>query len=193
METLYKVLNEDGTPCHGGSGQWNLHGKWMPFIQKLHPCKSGYHLCRRGDLVVWLGPVIWTAKYRGERLDCEDKIVVQQARIIKRLHTWNERTARLFACDCAEHVDGYNQIIAVARDYANGKAIRAELAAALNADWNVVRAATRAAGSAASHAWDAAREAARAAARAATWNVALTTERLWQTERLFAYLDGEEK
>ena len=62
-ERLFKVLNEDGTPYHGGAGQWSLPvrnddgswtpGDWMPPIEgDLEPCANGYHGYREGDLVM---------------------------------------------------------------------------------------------------------------------------------------------
>ena len=205
-ETLYKVLNEDATPSNGGSGQWHRNGKWMPHIEDIEPCSSGYHLCRPDDLLHWLGPSIWEAEYKGERIDCEDKIVVQQARIVRRLN-WNDRIARLYACDCAERVlhiaddERCNNAVEVARRYASGEATRKELAAA----WEAARAAAwDAAGAAAWDARSAARDAAWDAARAAwaaagdawdaagaAWPAAGNAERQWQTERLMKYIHGE--
>ena len=203
-ERLFKVLGADGKPFHGGKGFWNLPangepGEWMPPIQgELVPCKNGYHLCREQDLLRWLGPTIWAAEYRGERIDDDEKVVVREARLIRQYTPWNERTARLFACDCAERIvhfcgddDRPRNAIEVARRYANGKATDEELAAARAAAWAAAGAAAWAA------AWDAAWAAARAAARdaardaawAAAWAAAWDAERVWQTARLMEYLD----
>ena len=106
-ETLYKVLAADRTSCHGGNATWTP-GEWMPAVEgELEPCANGYHLCRAGDLINWLGETIWEAEYQGERIVVDkptdkSKVVVRQARILKPLTAWNEQTARLFACDCAE-------------------------------------------------------------------------------------------
>jgi len=181
-ETLYKVLHSDGSAYHGGKGKWFLPkgrpGKWMPTLNpdKLKACQYGYHLCRHDDLVRWLGPVIFTAECRGERIDDTDKIVVQQARLIRKLETWNDRTARLFACDCADRalalIDKPDprsiESVRVARLYAIGEATKEQLAVA----------------------WDAAWIAARDAAGDAAWAVARAVERKWQTKRLFEYLEG---
>ena len=170
---FYKVLNEDGS-ARIGRGKWYLPqrgrpGKWMPQIKgALIICQSGYHLCRRADLLNWLGPVIYQAEPGGEIIKATDKIVARQARLLRRLDNWTERTARLFACDCAERVlpffeRGYptdtrpREAIETARRFAAGQAAQRELAAA----------------------GDAAGDAARAA------------ERKWQTKRLFQYLNGE--
>lgn len=181
--TIYKVLAEDGTACHGGSGKWFLPkgerpGKWMPVIKNIVPCHRGYHLCEgETDLVAWLGPVIWIAEYRGEQVRDEDKIVVGEARLVSHCGNWNERTAQLFAADCAEDVlhlyerdypndDRPRRAIQAARDFAEGRVSEAATAAARAAAWVAARAAARDA------AWDAAWVAARAAARDAAWNTA---------------------
>jgi hypothetical protein len=202
---LYKVTTEDGCANVAPvSFQWPVPngtpGAWVKATGKLVPCENGLHLCRRQDLVKWLGPAIFEAEARGSVVVAEDKLVVREARLIRRLDTWNERTARLFACDCAEHIldaleDRYpsdprsRNAIAVARRFANGQATQDELYAAGAAAGTAARAAARAA--AWDAAWAAARDAARDAAWAAAWAAARAAERQWQTSRLFQYLDGE--
>jgi len=203
-ERLFKVLNEDGTSYHGGYGAWSLPsddapGEWMPAIKgKLVACENGYHLCRKQDLLEWLGPAIFKAEYRGERMDMDNKVVVREARLLQRLN-WDQQVARLFACDCAERVLSLfeveypddmrpRQAIEIARRYAIGDATDSELftasaaasaatpvaagAAASAGAWAAARAtAWAAAGDAARAAWDAAR-AARDAASDAAWDAA---------------------
>jgi hypothetical protein len=177
----FKVLNKDGGACHGGHGKWNLPrkkkdgtwipGKWMPVIKgKLIPCKNGYHLCREKDLLGWLYESIYEAEYRGEMIEGKDKIVVREARLLRRMN-WDERIARLFACDCAETVlpifekqypkdDRPRKAIGVARLYVNGMATIEETSAADSA----------------------ARSAADSAASSAAWS--------GHTMRLLQYLEG---
>ena len=213
---LYKVLAEDGTPFHGGSGRWALPadgkpGAWMPRLAgRLVACRYGYHLCERDNLIYWLGPTIWEAETRSRKLLRDGtKSVVSTARLLRRLETWNPRTQRLFAADCAEralereraagrepHPDSW-RAIAVARRYANSKATPQELAAAAAAAAYAAYAATAAyaaaydaAHDAAHAAYDAAHDA-RAATYAATTAAAYAAERQWQTTRLWEYLDGE--
>lgn len=146
-EKVYKVLGTNGEAMNGGTGKWFLPhgkrpGKWMPKIKgDLVPCKNGYHLCRENDLVHWLGPTIYEAEYRGGCIDADDKIVVREARLLRRMETWNDRTARLFACDCAEWAlslikepDARSvEAVRVARLYAIGETGEKELAAAWDA------------------------------------------------------------
>ena len=184
---LYKILGADGKPCNGGKGKWFLPhgkraGKWMPPIKgNLKPCQNGYHLCRRGKVVLWLNARIFEAESKGDRAVQYDDIVVRQARLIRELTTWNERTARLFACDCAERalsrVDKPDErsiaAAAVARRFAAGGADADELYSARIA--------------AGCSAWHSARDGARYSARCSPWYA----ERKWQTRRLFEYLDGK--
>jgi hypothetical protein len=187
-EKLYKVLGNNGNSCNGGRGKWSLPtktgrpGHWMPPIEgHLIPCENGYHLCREADLIHWLGPTIYEAEYRGDRVDGDNKIVVREARLLYRFGAWNEKTARLFACDCAswaltliEKPDARSvEAVRVARLFAVGEANQEQLAAAWAAAGDAAGAAARGAARAAAWdaargvAWDAAWDAARGAARAA--------------------------
>jgi hypothetical protein len=179
---LWKILNDNGSCCHGGNGKWNLPkgkrpGKWMPVIKgDIKPCRNGYHLCRSKDLLGWLNATIYEAEAGSERVAETNKVVVRKARLLRKVDNWNEKTARMFACDCAARVLHFYErkyddprvrnCIEVARLYANGKATHDDLAAA--------RAAARAA------AW--------AAARAAAWAAAWDAEGRWQSKRLALYL-----
>ena len=198
--TYYKVLYEDGTAFHGGKGSWFLPkgsrpGRWMPKIEHLKPCRSGYHVCEPRDLLEWIGPAIFEVEVRGKTIRAENKTVVQQARLIRRCNGWNDRTTRLFAIDCAQRALNREkragrtpdkrsyEALRVARLYANGKATADDLAAA-------ARDAARAAA-----AWDAAgaaaRDAAGAAAWDAAWDAARDAERHWQRKRLMEYVAGK--
>ena len=134
---FYKVLGKGGKPCNGGIGEWSLPkngkpGEWMPMIAgELSPCENGYHLCRFENLLSWLNEEIYEAEGRGDKIECDDKIVFRQARLIRKIREWNEKTARLFAADCADHVlhlfekqypkdDRPRKAIQAARDFANG-------------------------------------------------------------------------
>ena len=171
--TLYKVLNCDGKPIYGGKGSYPLPtidkpGEWMPPIKPV-PCHSGYHLCRGAEhLVHWLGPVIWGVEARGEIVEDDNKVVCESVRLVARVETWNEKTARLFVADCAEHVLPIfenarlgdmrpREAVEAARAYARGEINKVALAAAAAAAWAAVDAAA------------AAQAAAGAVARAAAW------------------------
>ena len=205
--TYYKVLFEDGSVYHGGRGKWHLpkgkcSGKWMHVDGEIIPCEKGLHLCRKQDLVHWIGPVIFVAEPKGEITTCTTKVVVADARLLRRLDTWNETTARLFAADCAKEAvrrcrkagieidPRTTECIRVVYRFARGQATEVELSAAWSAAWPATRSASS---SAADAAWSAAWSAADAAWSA--WSAADAAvdaaARSWQTKRLFEYLDGK--
>lgn len=178
--TYYKVLR-DGKSCNGGTAEWSLPirnpdgtwmpGGWMPVIKgKLVACVKGYHICKDSHVIKWLDTEIYAVEYEGKIFEYPDKCVARKCRLLRKYEKWDERTQRLFACDCAEnvlrfYVDKYpddkrpREAIETARRYANGNATKEEL--------TVVRDAARAARDAAWVLWAAAGAASRAARDAA--------------------------
>lgn len=167
--TLFKITQENGEPYHGGSGAWSLPkgkrpGTWRTVVTgRLEPCSNGLHLARKGDLLEWLGPVIWEAEHDGEIIECPDKVVVRKARLLRRVGGWNEQTARLFAADCAERVS----------KHASDPRCDAAILAARRYAFGLIDDAARA-----------------AAARDAAWDAAWDAAKSWQRDRLFQYLTG---
>ena len=179
----WKTLCEDGRCYFGGRGTWDLPngkpGRWRSVKGELVPCGNGIHVLGPHHIVRWLGPALFEIEYEGEKIDAGDKYVVRKARLVRRVEEWNERTARLFAADCAEDVvhlipeavrGPFVSAIDVARRFAEGEASRDELSAAEAAAEAAAGAAARDAARAA--AWDAAGAAARDAAWAAAWDAA---------------------
>ena len=197
-DRLFKVLGPSRESHHGGSGTWRK-GQWRSVEGALVPCRNGIHYCGPEHLVDWLGPTVWLFEdgTPDETIDAGDKLVTRKGRVIERLDTWNETTARLFAADCAEqalrfipgsHQEPFVAAIAAARGFARGEIGEKERAAAEAAARAAARAAAGApAGAAAWAAAGAAAWAAEAAARAAAGAAA----RRSQTALLFEYLTGE--
>src|SRR5690606_17865329 len=144
----YKCLNPGGRSLMG-DGTWHLPdggrpGMWMPEITGLVPRQRGYHVATIDQLVDWLGPELFEVECRGEHVDHGDKHVFGQARLVRRIDAWNDRTARLFAADCAERVLPVfefccpgdmrpRRAIDVARAFADGQATVEDLAAGRDA------------------------------------------------------------
>ena len=214
-ETFYKFLTPQGTGGHSFY-VWPKDA-WTPVIeysQPLEMCKVGYHVLTADQLLGdYMQAELWRVDVAGEIVRGDDKLIVRQARLADRIETWNDRTALLFACDCAERVlpiwykhapndQRPFQAIECARRFVEGKATLEELDAAAARAWDAARAAARAwdAARAAARAWAAARDAARAAAgaaagaaaRDAAWAAARAAagdaERTWQKDRLAHYL-----
>ena len=154
MVTLYKILSPAGTACHGGTGTWNLPkggkpGEWMPHVPCVGLCMRGYHLLDAAHLLEWNLLAIWTAEGRGEHLTDGSKHVYSEARLLRRT-AWDDRSARLFAADCAEHVlpiferaaphdTRPREAIRIARLYAVGACSDKELDTAGDAAWDAAR------------------------------------------------------
>ncbi len=187
--TYYKFLSAGGQATHADHDEpffWSLPtfnedgsytpGEWMPGVEWLDICGSGYHVTTEEHLLEWALECLYEAEVRGACIESDTKSSHQQARLLKPVETWNARSVRLFACDCVEHAldnlkrplpdrDKVKEVVAVCRRYAQGKATDEELARARNlaaAAWDAARDA----------AWDAARDAARDAAWDAAWYAA---------------------
>jgi hypothetical protein len=206
---LYTVLSEGRTSTYVGI-PWAPCGEWMPRLDgELGPCEHvsrGYRLYREADLIHRLGPVIYEAEYRGEFLAAKHHLVCREVRLLRRLDTWNDATARLFSADCAERVlpiwerqypddSRPRDTIIKARAFARGEITQADYAASYSAAYAAADAAIAVADAAYAAAYlsaytaaDSASTVADAAARAVADSAA---ERAWQTTRLLQYLRGE--
>jgi hypothetical protein len=215
----YKVLKENGECCNGGNGKWYLPkkqpdgswkpGRWMPAIEgELILCKNGYHICRPQDLVNWLDEAIFEVEYTGEIREDETKCVVRNARLLRKMETWNDKAAQLFAADCAEHVlpiyekeypddDRPRKAVQATRDYANGKITSEELYAVVSVVMyashapHVAWCAARSAECVAESVKYAAEYASHAESEAYAVCALRYAERKWQTEKLMEYLEAK--
>ena len=221
---FYKFLEEGGIAPHSG-WQWPLPtknedgtwkpGEWTPAVNELVECEAGYHVTDMDNALGWANTEMYEVEAAPSSVFAkyDTKAAFSQCRLVRRIEKWNDRSARKFACDCADRVlylfeDDYpddkrpRTAIEVARRYAQGEATKVELAAAGDAAGDAARAAACAVAgdvardAACAAAWDAACAAAGAAARdaacAATWSAARDVarsaawdaERKWQTQHL---------
>jgi hypothetical protein len=79
-------------------------GAWMPKIENISLCNSGYHIVEFAHLLDWRGSLLCTAEIRGEQLTDGSKTVAQEIRLLRVIKEWNKKNLRLFAADCAERV-----------------------------------------------------------------------------------------
>ena len=166
-------------------------------ILEMRPCE-GYTQARIEEL--------WNGKKALTPTEIAALDISADDRLWALVRLMDERTQRIFACDCAERTLAVYEreypddsrprdTIAVARRYADGDATVEELAAAWDAAWDAARNAAWAAAWAAARnaawdaAWDAARNAAWAAARAAAWAAARAAARnaAWDAARNAAW------
>ena len=192
---LYKFLTAERRSPNG-TGRWTVN-RWRSVRGELVACSNGLHATTADNLLPFFDKQLWRVEIVDEYLWHTDsmgrKLVARRMRIVERIESWNGRTARLFAADCAERVlplfearspgdTRPREAIAVVRRFANGDATRDELAAARDAAeaaagvaaWDAAEAAAGAV------AWAAARVGSGEGGREAAW----AAERDWQAQHL---------
>jgi hypothetical protein len=115
LTAYYKVLDIESRSRSGSRDFWPLPangqpGEWMRKLKTpLRACQHGWHLCEREWLWRWLGPVIYEAEGLETRgtIVLADKTIFESARLVRRLHGWNEWTALNFSADCIEYIARY--------------------------------------------------------------------------------------
>lgn len=117
-DTYYKVLAEDGSCIHGGSGRWPLPtqnddgiwmpGEWLSVKGKIKFGTNGLHLTGLLGLVGLVGPAVFEAEPHPDedviRGSYGEKVVTRRARLLRPLAGWDRRYLKLFFLDCAERV-----------------------------------------------------------------------------------------
>ena len=193
--TLWKCLDAKGRSPYARY-EWGA-GEWVRAEGDLVLCENGIHACRGSQILGWLNVQLWTFEYEPgtEILEDRDKLCGRAGRLIERVETWDDRSARLFAADCSERALLRERAAGREPDPRSWTAVTAARAFARgeidNAAWNAARAAAGAA--AGDAAWAAAWAAAGDAAWDAAWAAAgWAAERRWQYARLLTYLRGED-
>lgn len=181
-----KFLDADGRGPYSGF-KWPI-GKWVKTEGRLEMCRNGIHVTTLDCATKWIHARCHPVQIRGGRLGDNHKLCVRSARLGPVFETWNDRTARLFAADCAEHVlyiferhqpsdTRPRDAIEVARKFANGEVAPASVRVA----WTAARnAAGPTSGTAVLAAADAA---AGAASAGSAWVAAenVTGDAVWAT------------
>jgi hypothetical protein len=78
-------------------------GEPGPWIEApVDPCRSGIHACRREDLPLWLGRVLYEVELDGEILEEPAKLVASRARLMRRIDAWDDRLRDEYTRMCAD-------------------------------------------------------------------------------------------
>lgn len=99
----YKFLRADGTTVFtrfrwplpdGGPGAW--------VDADVDPCRSGIHACRRADLPLWLGRVLYEIELDGAIHEEATKVVAPRGRLLRRIDAWDAATRDGYTRMCAD-------------------------------------------------------------------------------------------
>ena len=166
----YKFTGPDGTTYNGfrwalptadGPGEWVEVGESRTTLTAGALCSGQVlHATDAAHLLDWLDAELYEVEIDENRgvVIGPDKIGFRRGRLLRRVEEWDERSVRLFACDCAEDALQYAEpdaretlecAIYIARCHADGEATLQDLAAAGAAAWAAAGAAARAAAGAA--------------------------------------------
>ncbi len=151
----YKFLDKDNTGPYSNFDftpylpKGDKPGKWLPAVDALEMCNSGYHVCDADHLPEWANANLYEVEVKGRKLEGDDKSAHRQIRFVRKIDTWNDKTARLFACWCARQVwdlltdERSKEAVVVTERFANGDATEEELSAARAAAQDAAWAAQR--------------------------------------------------
>jgi hypothetical protein len=169
----YKFLTEDNKGEYSNFDyteylpKGDKPGKWLPKIEIISLCEIGYHAFKAQYLLSWINAQLFEVEFDGDIIDGDDKTVAQRMRFVRKIETWNDKTARLFECWCAREVlpiyekaypddNRPRAAIETSERFANGLATKEELSATWSAELSAAWSAALSAGSAAwSATWDA--------------------------------------
>jgi hypothetical protein len=98
----YKFLTSEATSPFTGF-RWGLPdggpGAWIEAA--VEPCRSGIHACRRDDLPLWLGRVLYEVDLDGEIVAEPTKLVASRARVLRRIDAWDDALRDEYTRMCA--------------------------------------------------------------------------------------------
>jgi hypothetical protein len=99
----FKFLTVDAASPFTGF-RWDLPedgpGAWIEAA--VEPCRSGIHACRRDDLPLWLGRVLYEVELDGEIVSEPTKLIASRARLRRRIDAWDEQLRDAYTRMCAD-------------------------------------------------------------------------------------------
>jgi hypothetical protein len=99
----YKFLTLAATSPFTGF-RWPLPdggpGAWVEAA--VEPCRSGIHACRRDDLPLWLGRILYEVELDGEIVVEPTKVIAPRARLLRRVDAWDGALRDAYTRRCAD-------------------------------------------------------------------------------------------
>lgn len=104
----YKVLRDGRSEFTGW--RWPLPdaqrpGEWVHAHGPIALCSNGIHAADLEQLPHWLGTEIWEIELGGEVVREEAALVASQARLLRRIHAWDEAMRQRFAEMCLRRAE----------------------------------------------------------------------------------------
>jgi hypothetical protein len=124
---------------------WPPPGRWLASAAPPELCRAGVHALLPEGLATWTTEELWRVELDGARELAPGIMVASRGRLLGRVETWNDQTAREFARACAAHV----------REHASGRAAEYAADAATTAAAAVAGDSTARVGYMAAHAAEA--------------------------------------
>jgi hypothetical protein len=99
----YKFLRPNGTSAFTRF-RWPLPGPgpgaWVD--AQVDPCRSGIHACRRSQLPLWVGRVLYEVELDGEIVEQPTKLVAPRGRLVRRIDAWDGALREAYTRRCAD-------------------------------------------------------------------------------------------
>jgi hypothetical protein len=123
-------------------------GGWLDGGTPLVQCERGVHLARKEELAHWLHDELWLVEYDGAAEPGSDCLIVERARLLRRIEAWDEPMAMRFAVAARDHLvelaaraapEAYDRVAAIIGDASRRVALGAMAMAAYNAAIGVAR------------------------------------------------------
>ncbi len=100
------------TPNAGAPGAW-VTAQAEPFAPGL----PWVHVCREAELAHWLHEELWVAEAEGQHRESLDCLLVERARLLRRVGAWQTGGALQFTRACAAHAAAFDAASSAAQGY----------------------------------------------------------------------------
>ena len=105
MTAAYKFLAAGAVgPFSGVAWPTPIAGAPAAWLEAAGPVATrGLHVCRAGDLAHWLHDELWQLDTDGPARAGLDCVIVERARLVRRITAWDAGGAARFAAACIAH------------------------------------------------------------------------------------------
>ena len=106
MMYAFKTIARNNRSTKGGNIEWyppqnDVAGIWMSEAPKTY---ERYYLCAKENVIYWLDECIYVAEIRGKYILDDGDVIVEDARLVKKINGCNKDFKRKFADKCYEAI-----------------------------------------------------------------------------------------